>query len=274
MADPDEQSTKNCPYEAKLNADVVLTRNFPNSRFNNNGTPDNVSDDFYEVCGDDNFTGCQVAVPPVPVGLTGLTIIGGKGQNIIYGTPGDDVICGKNGKDIIDGKEGDDMIYGNNGTDHLSGGLGDDDLYGGNGPDDLSGYDDDHDTIPDGDLNNDGLVDEQDTDQDLLVGGNGKDTLSGGPDDDSLSGENGNDDIYGGDGDDILSGGNGHDSLDGGEGDDDIMGGNGNDDCTDPGDGNFDDDCSPSDKEDDRSPDHTWFVYTMRKTSSLVIPHS
>ncbi|MGH8474413.1 MAG: calcium-binding protein [Methylococcales bacterium] len=264
LASPEVQSVKLCPREFVSKSDVVLTREFPNARFNDHGTPINIGDDFYEVCKNDNFTDCRIVVPASETGVPGLTIIGGKGQNIVYGTPGDDVICGKGGKDMVDGREGDDIIYGNNGADHLSGGLGDDELYGGNGPDDLSGYDDDHDGLPSGDLNGDGIVDDLDTDQDLLEGGNGPDTLSGGPDDDSMYGENGNDEIYGGFGDDVLSGGNGPDVLNGGPGDDDIMGDNGNDDCNDPGDGNLDDDCSASDDEDDHGSDPSLFVYTKQ----------
>ena len=53
-----------------------------------------------------------------------------------------------------------------------------------------------------------------------MVGGAGKDTLSGGNDDDYL---------YGGSSNDSLNGGKGNDTLWGGTGNDTLMGGDGND---------------------------------------------
>lgn len=58
-----------------------------------------------------------------------------------------------------------------------------------------------------------------------LLGGNGKDVLSGGGGSDRLEGGNGNDLLSGGAGDDALFGENGKDALDGGEGDDALSGG-------------------------------------------------
>lgn len=253
-ADTNHRANDQCPRNVIANADIVLTQEFPNARFNDNGTP-LIGDDFVEVCRNGNFTNCDIVVDPIPTGVPGLTIIGGNGRNIIYGTPGDDIICGKAGRDLIDGGEGDDIIYGNNGNDDLSGGLGDDQLFGGNGVDILSGFDEDHDDVPDGDLNGDGFVDDLDSDQDLLKGGNGMDFLSGGPDNDSLFGENGKDVLWGGFGDDILSGGNGPDVLRGGPGNDDISGGNGKDFCRDPDNGGPNDDCRAADDDDDDDDD-------------------
>lgn len=55
---------------------------------------------------------------------------------------------------------------------------------------------------------------------DLLIGGNGKDSLIGGLGNDELVGHGGNDCLDGGIGNDILVGGNGNDTLKGGLGDD------------------------------------------------------
>lgn len=62
-----------------------------------------------------------------------------------------------------------------------------------------------------------------------MNGGNGKDLLVGGSENDVLNGGNGKDDLRGGGGNDTLNGGNGNDKLDGGDGDDVLNGGNGND---------------------------------------------
>ena len=51
------------------------------------------------------------------------------------------------------------------------------------------------------------------TEGEILDGGNGKDVLTGGVGDDTLSGGNGKDVLIGGAGDDLLSGGNGVDQL-------------------------------------------------------------
>lgn len=62
-----------------------------------------------------------------------------------------------------------------------------------------------------------------------LNGGNGKDNLTGTPNNDTLNGGNGKDTLTGLDGNDILLGGNGADELIGGKGFDQLTGGNGGD---------------------------------------------
>jgi len=63
----------------------------------------------------------------------------------------------------------------------------------------------------------------------ILIGGNGKDVLTGGAGNDLLFGGNGKDILRGGGGNDFLSGGNGNDVLKGGKGNDILQGGNGKD---------------------------------------------
>ena len=58
-----------------------------------------------------------------------------------------------------------------------------------------------------------------------LMGGNGKDTLTGASGADTLDGGNGNDTLFGLAGNDTLRGGNGKDTIDAGDGDDNIDGG-------------------------------------------------
>ena len=81
-------------------------------------------------------------------------------DEIIYGTPGNDVLEAGNGRQILVGQEGDDVLAGGNHDDCLLGGPGNDVLDGGNGRDILIG----------------GLG------ADHLDGGNGKDRLDAGGD--------------------------------------------------------------------------------------------
>ncbi|MEB0011472.1 calcium-binding protein [Glaciimonas sp. Cout2] len=65
--------------------------------------------------------------------------------------------------------------------------------------------------------------------KDLIVGGNGNDTLNGYAGNDVMLGGRGDDSLDGGEGDDTLSGNAGDDRLNGGEGNDTLLGGAGND---------------------------------------------
>lgn len=81
------------------------------------------------------------------VGMRGIEVKGGKGNDYIEGGSGDDLIdggegndtiLGKLGQDVIFGGEGDDLIYGGKGNDVLAGGNGNDRIYGGLGVDQIS----------------------------------------------------------------------------------------------------------------------------------------
>jgi hypothetical protein len=74
-----------------------------------------------------------------PAELSGCTITGTPGNDVLVGTEGDDVICGLGGNDVIDGKGGDDVLLGGPGADTLRGGPGDDVLIGGPGENKLLG---------------------------------------------------------------------------------------------------------------------------------------
>ena len=97
-------------------------------------------------------------------------------DEIVYGTPGNDVLEAGNGRQILVGQGGDDVLSGGNQDDCLLGGPGDDVLRGDNG-------------------------------KDILLGGLGADHLDGG---------NGKDKLIGGLGADRLDGGEGKDRLDAG----------------------------------------------------------
>ena len=116
----------------------------------------------------------------------------------INGTNRDDVLIGTPGNDVICGRAGDDMLFGRGGHDVLIGGPGRDSLFGEDG-------------------------------NDLLLGGPGQGILDGGAGNDNLQGENGTDTLNGGTGSDALFGGNGGDDLVGGAGPDTLFGENGSD---------------------------------------------
>ena len=63
----------------------------------------------------------------------------------------------------------------------------------------------------------------------VMVGGGGKDTLTGGSGADLLLAQSNNDTLTGGDGNDLLCGDSGSDTLSGGAGDDSLSGGSGSD---------------------------------------------
>ena len=140
-------------------------------------------------------------------------IIGGDGDDTIYGGPGRSLYVGYgelDNDDILEGGGGNDRLFGGGGNDVLYGGDGDNELRGGDGDDELIGGDGD----------------------DELIGGDGDDELIGGDGDDELWGGDGNDravnfraGLVGGPGDDYLNGGLGQDTLEGGPGADILIGG-------------------------------------------------
>lgn len=64
-------------------------------------------------------------------------ILGGAGDDIIYGYSGNDKLLGETGVDTLYGGAGNDKLYGGSGTDYLYGNAGDDLLDGGDGNDTL-----------------------------------------------------------------------------------------------------------------------------------------
>ncbi|MEA2460825.1 MAG: hypothetical protein QOH90_1002 [Actinomycetota bacterium] len=198
------------------------------------------------------------------------TKMGTAGPDTLTGTAGKDVICGLGGADTIDGAGGPDIVFGGDGGDTIFGGSGADRLVGGAGDDDITGAGDadlifgnDGDDSLGGGAGDDhssadpptaGIFGGDGSDilsggegMDLLDGEYGKDTVSGGPDADSLvesgasfapsheilAGDGGNDvvagvkstfKIEGGAGDDFLVGWTGEDKIEGGDGDDQLTG--------------------------------------------------
>jgi Ca2+-binding RTX toxin-like protein len=79
--------------------------------------------------GDDRFTGGGI-----PMSQTSR-IDGGGGDDVIFGTAGDDVINGRGGNDAIVGGSGNDVAFGGGGSDFVAGGIGHDTSFLGGGND-------------------------------------------------------------------------------------------------------------------------------------------
>ncbi|NEP76321.1 calcium-binding protein, partial [Okeania sp. SIO2G5] len=128
--------------------------------------------------------------------ISSYLIIGGKGDDSIYGGFQGDELRGGDGNDYADGKLGDDTFFGGQGNDT---------------------YDDD------------GINGLLSSGNDYFDGGSGNDTFYGADGDDIAFGGNGNDNLHGENGADRLVAEDGDDYIEGGSGDDKAWGGSGND---------------------------------------------
>jgi len=205
-------------------------------------------------CGDGNDVLSTTGVSKVIVarGEGGADLLeGGSGADVLEGGPGNDTLNGGAGNDTLRGAIGNDSLFGQLGDDFLQGGTGADVLRGNRGIDTASYSASTLDLVITLDaLANDGQAGELDNvrpDIEIVIGGEGNDsitgslisnTLYGNGGFDTLDGSDGNDALFGGTnadlllggaGDDTLGGGKGHDSLVGSDGQDVLTGGLGND---------------------------------------------
>lgn len=162
-------------------------------------------------------------------------VIGGAGNDDIYGNleanildggAGNDVLLGVAGKNVLLGGDGDDEFFGGADLDQLLGGAGNDTVNyanatsavtaylqftgldtGGGGIDFLSGIEN---------LTGSAFADR-------LVGDTNDNILTGGAGNDILKGKGGNDTFFGGDGDDAITGDAGADTINGGAGSDTVL---------------------------------------------------
>ncbi|MFG2748351.1 calcium-binding protein [Streptomyces xanthophaeus] len=104
----------------------------------------------------------------------GVTLVGGAGDDSLYGGSANDTLEGDEGADFLSGGAGNDTLTGSSGPDRLFGGPGNDSIEGRGG-------------------------------SDIINGGAGNDVVSGG---------NGNDHVIAGTGNDYIEGGSGRDTLD------------------------------------------------------------
>jgi hypothetical protein len=138
--------------------------------------------------------------------------------NDVPGCPKGGLLTGTNKPDHLAGKDGPDEIRGLGGSDQLEGVLGGDYIYGGPGDDELNNlaFKNVHGHYFHGHGHyfrfESGI---KDLSKNVLYGGPGDDTISGGSAHDRLVGGKGSDAIYGGSGEDVLYGGDGNDELDG-----------------------------------------------------------
>ncbi|MFT6606008.1 MAG: Ca2+-binding RTX toxin-like protein [Halocynthiibacter sp.] len=179
------------------------------------------------------------------------TIDGGAGDDALYGWTGDDLLTGGTGNDYMEGGDGLDTFIGGEGADTMIGGAGMDYVdYSASGAavnvdysagtasggdaagdvitatDGIIGSDFD-DTLIGFDTEN--LTAGPDFYTNVLIGGDGNDSIDGRGGNDSLYGDAGNDTILGGTGDDYIEGGADADYLAAGANDDTVLGGTGND---------------------------------------------
>lgn len=131
----------------------------------------------------------------------GMTIDGGRNDDVMSGGEQDDVMRGRRGDDDMSGGGGNDKMKGGRGDDDMDGGDGNDRMNGGHGNDAMDG----------GDGN------------DKMRGGRGDDDMDGGAGNDTMKGGNGDDTINGGDDDDMIESGLGNDEVNGGDGNDHIL---------------------------------------------------
>ncbi|MGO4527334.1 M10 family metallopeptidase C-terminal domain-containing protein [Microvirga sp. 2MCAF35] len=159
-------------------------------------------------------------------------VIGGSGNDTLYGSHDSNKLNGQSGNDIIAGADGNDTLYGEAGNDLIEGGAGADTLNGGDGTDTLS-YSDDHSGVYLDVRTNSAFYGLAEGDRidgfENVIGGSGNDTVYGSLEDNVLSGQDGDDILAGADGQDILYGDIGNDWLEGGNGDDFIFGGSDDD---------------------------------------------
>ncbi|MBI1986286.1 MAG: FecR domain-containing protein, partial [Rhodospirillales bacterium] len=139
--------------------------------------------------------------------VTGQTIDGGAGDDIIFARAGDDVVLGGEGNDILDGGAGADVLDGGAGVDtasyaeSLAGVIVN--LASGQG----FGGDAEGDTL----INIENLTGSSFSD--VLTGNDGDNVLVGGGGDDVLAGGGGDDVLIGGEGNDVMIGGEGKDTV-------------------------------------------------------------
>lgn len=141
---------------------------------------------------------------------------GGAGNDMLYAGRGDDILDGRSGNDVLNGGDGSDILWGGRGDDYLYGGTGMDALVGGGGDDVIRG--DDGDDQPKSAI-----------ERDAIYAWYGSGPYSDSSSNDTLWGGQGNDQLYGDAGNDAIDGGSGNDILGGGVGDDTLIGGSGSD---------------------------------------------
>jgi Ca2+-binding RTX toxin-like protein/uncharacterized protein YkwD len=196
------------------------------------------------------------------VGIEGVLLLGGFGNDVLIGSPhvdqlngsagldtllggsSRDTLRGGSGRDVLNGGGGNDLVVGQGGSgDVLTGGTGDDTLNGGAGTDSLVEQGDVDFTLTNTTMSGLGADSFTNIESFQLTGGPSENSITasafslngatlvinGEGGDDVIVGSSIGDTINGGEGDDSVRGGGGNDVLDGGDGDDTLNGGAGDD---------------------------------------------
>ena len=233
-ADSNQESDWTTNYTSTQGFDNTVDFNLgpmPVDDPNSQDTFDNTDpDQAYKTGGIDNsgvdaqFAGQSILTTAGNDTVHPTQILGGDGQDLLYGTSGSDDIHGGTNNDLLYGGAGNDSLYGDSGADllvdisgqdYLDGGIGDDILIAGA---ELKVWDSGASTFVDTSVlpgwntadSQAALVHNSDpntfatTFEDTLIGGPGNDVLIGGPGDDSLSGGTGSDFLNGGGGQNVL----------------------------------------------------------------------
>lgn len=176
---------------------------FTGSEARGGGGDDVIRDNGFEIVlagstlrggGDDDLIDVSSSI--AGIGVNGLFIGGGDGDDSLYGTrSGQNTIRAGAGNDFIQAFDGDDLLVGGGGNDTIIAGNGNDSVFGEDG-------------------------------NDVIFGITGSNKIDAGIGDDFVAGGFADDSVDGGAGDDILIGGAGNDTLNGGEGNDVIFGNN------------------------------------------------
>ncbi|HKU46850.1 MAG TPA: calcium-binding protein, partial [Burkholderiales bacterium] len=176
-----------------------------------------------------------------------LQVVGGTGNDVLFGSSSNDSLSGGAGNDTLHGFAGNDTLDGGTGFDSMAGSFGNDvyvvdsfldfiDELPGQGIDTILASvtpsflfqvlaDVENITLTGvGHISSDGNALNN-----VITGNVGNNALSGGAGFDTLQGNAGNDTLLGASDDDVLRGGAGNDRLDGGTGWDSMAGGLGND---------------------------------------------
>jgi Ca2+-binding RTX toxin-like protein len=187
--------------------------------------------------GDDNITG-GVSDDQIDAGDGDDVINASGGNDYVDGGLGNDGVGGGAGQDTLLGGDGRDLITGGLDNDLIDGGLGDERIRGAVGIDTVTYASRTNDVMVDlsdapGEPADDGEAGEGDfveADIENIIGGAGNDTLVGSTlSVNAPSSYTQNNVIYGGDGDDTIQGLDGNDVLDGQAGNDSIGGNAGRD---------------------------------------------
>lgn len=123
-----------------LHASVAVDTNWTGSPDETTDFSDGMQIDYIRVYED---SCCEDANDPIP-GDNSFDpqdfFIATRGEDVIYGSNGDDRIATRAGDDSAYGRDGDDRIWGQSGSDDLYGGDGGDRIYGNRGDDHLYGH--------------------------------------------------------------------------------------------------------------------------------------